>query len=184
MDEVLNHVLFNVLNPLLNAGQLKRMLSSNFFVTTTSQYGDIFHPDVFSNVLKENLVKQGLNEQDADKRAKEILSEIMPDVYMNGFHVIDKYIMTVNKKTCLGCPAYKWVIHREGRHRCRLGMEIVESNRNRKLEGYPIEECIRPKNVGASYLIAKELGLPVPMVGKLDKIQYEQLIAEKEDACL
>ena len=90
---------------------------------------------------------------------------------------LEPWMARIETENCSGCPALQWVIHRDGQHPCRLGFEIMESDNH----AAPVSPCIRPQTVGASYVIARELGRPDPMVGKLDKWQYDQYETEMKD---
>ncbi len=83
---------------------------------------------------------------------------------------LEPWMAIVEKETCIGCPAFKWVI--PGQDKCRLGFGIDQDR--------PMIPCLRPQTVGAAFVIAREMGRPEPMVGKLDKWQYEEYLAEKE----
>lgn len=77
---------------------------------------------------------------------------------------------------CSGCPAHEWTKSDDGVRSCALGFGITEQNGVDR----PAESCVRPKTVGASYLIAKALNRPEPMVGKPDRETYERYMAGKE----
>ena len=79
---------------------------------------------------------------------------------------------------CSGCPALQWTICRSKDSFCQLGFAVEE--RDGKV--CPKEECARPKTIGASYLIARALERPEPLVGKLSKDEYDRYLAKKEAA--
>ena len=91
--------------------------------------------------------------------------------------VIDSWAAGPNCLNCSECPAFDWVIHHDGIHTCRLGFGIEEKNGT----AHPIEKCIRPKTIGACYLIAKALNRPEQelLAGKLSRQEYDRYILEK-----
>lgn len=87
---------------------------------------------------------------------------------------LESWMAKIEAENCEGCPALQWVNHRDGQHSCRLSFESIESGNH----AASVSPCIRPKAVGAGYVIARELGNPKPMVGKLHKWQYDRYEAE------
>ena len=139
---------------------------------------------VYTDLLSECISSQmNLDEKNAQEMTKEEVDSILPILRSKGFIPIEKGMVRIESDSCIDCPAYQWVIHREGISKCRLNMDICEEDINGNWIAKPIKRCLRPLNVGASYLIAKELCLPEPMVGKLDYYQYKQYNEERERLC-
>lgn len=134
-------------------------------------YLDAEYRVVFRNVLLQRIQKNfeewGFSEREAIIKASEIIEKILSNLTCV---VSDSWALKIEKESCIGCPAYKWVIHQNGKHLCRLGFDIEENGNTAS----PAVPCLRPLTVGASYQIARELGRPEPMVGKLNYAQYEQ----------
>lgn len=128
---------------------------------------------LYRDVLNHAIIEK-MDCLDADMLTEKIVGEMKE----NGALILDSWMAKAENADCSSCPAFKWVIHRDGVHSCRLGFEIDERGKTAK----PVKPCLRPQTVGASYVLARELGRPEPMVGKLDKWQYEQYEAEKEAA--
>lgn len=144
----------------------------------------IFHPDVMRDSIQNALKTSGLLEKDAIIQTDEILNQLKRKFKDLNILFLDCWVGRFESSSCKDCPAYRWVIHREGVHNCRLGFDIDESKSDETWSAVPTHECIRPFNVGACYLIARELFRPEPIVGKLDAYQYEQYIKEKKQLCL
>ncbi len=85
-------------------------------------------------------------------------------------NILEPRMGRIETESCEGCPAFRWVL--PGQEECRLGFSIDGD--------HPTDPCLRPLTVGASYRIAREFGRPEPLVGKLDKWQFEQYKAEKK----
>ena len=129
----------------------------------------ILYRDILNRAIMEKI--SGTNQH---QKADELTEKIVSDMKERGVLILDSWAVMVEDRNCRNCPAFKWVIHRDGVHPCRLGFDIEQD--------HPVNPCIRPQTIGASYVIARELGRPEPMVGKLDKKMYDQYVAEKEKA--
>ena len=147
---------------------------------TRGQMISVFHPDIVHSELYQVLLSHNLPETEARKKTLSLVSDLIQEFRKLDYYIIDKWMVSIESKSCTGCPAYLWVVHRPGVHTCRLNMDIEEiQNENHEWSGRPVKECLRPQNVGASFYIARELKLPEPMVGKLNKSQYD-LFCEEE----
>ena len=91
---------------------------------------------------------------------------------------VDDWAVEKGCTDCAGCPALQWAVVRDQEFPCQLGY-IVQNTAGKLI---PKEACCRPKTIGAAYLIAKALGRPEPLVGKLSKKDYERYLAGKEAA--
>ena len=135
------------------------------------EYKILFRDHLLQRV-QDKLRDEGITESEAIIKA----SEIVDTVEAKDFLVLDSWAAHIEKDSCEGCPAFQWVIHKDGLHSCRLGFAMHE----KEGQGKPVNPCLRPQTVGGSYQIAKALGRPEPMVGKLDKWQHDQYITELE----
>jgi hypothetical protein len=131
-----------------------------------AEYRVIFR-DVLLQRIQKKLEEQGISEREAIIKSSEITEKLLSRI---NCVVSDSWALKIEKESCIGCPAFKWVIHQNGMHPCRLGFDIEEKDNTAS----PVTPCLRPQTVGVSYQIARELGRPKPMVGKLDYAQYEQ----------
>lgn len=143
----------------------------------------LFYPDFFREYVEKGLENNGITKHDAITRSDGIVDRLKEKLDERDIISLDHWVGRLESKSCRDCPAYQWVIHREGLHDCRLGFKIDESKNDEGWNAKPMYECIRPFNVGACYLIAKQLNRPEPLVGKLDAIQYEQYLKESEKEC-
>lgn len=171
------------LNSILTVEEMNLIISRKDYITLGELY-PLFHPDVIRKRVHDALLMHGVDEKEAIMFTDDAVAGLVAEFRKLGYFSIDKWAVSIETQSCNHCPAYQWVIHREGMHPCRLYVDI-EERRDSKGEwtGKPSRECLRPMNVGASYLIAKELSLPEPLVGKLDKWQYDQYCEEREKLC-
>ena len=139
-----------------------------------AEYKVIFR-DKIRQKIEEIQLQLGLQYRAAIIKANEITEVITKE--LNDTIVLESWAVKIEKESCEDCPAFRWVVHRDGKHSCRLGFMIEESGEC----GHPIKPCLRPLTVGASYQIAKNLGRPEPMVGKIDAWLYDQYLAEKRE---
>ena len=183
MIDSVQKLLTSKLSDFIQGEKLMELIGFNDYFT----FGDsisIFHPDI----LREKII-QLLGEEMMLNDIYDMIEESFPKIIIGlkseGFCVFDKWAVSIEKSNCNQCPAYRWVVHREGMHTCRLHVTIDEHELEKnKYVAKPAQECIRPKTVGACYLIAKEFNLPTPIVGKLDWTEYEQYKKEKNDLCV
>lgn len=141
---------------------------------------NVIYKDVLNQKINDLLKSSLKTEQERIIRADEITQSVLEKI-----NAIKSYSWAVKEESesCAGCPAYQSVIHKNGTHVCRLGFIINEKEEDEWV-AKPMETCLRPLTVGASYQIAKELGRPEPLVGKLDADQYDQYLMEKKaDVC-
>ena len=128
--------------------------------------------DKLRQKILENL--QCGSDQEKIIQAFEITEAVISDL---GCIVLYSWGVKIEKESCTDCPAFRWVIHRNGTHPCRLGFEIEEKDGI----GKPVAPCLRPTTVGMGYQIAKQLGRPEPIIGRLEKWQSDQYEAEKKE---
>ena len=178
MYEVAKTIIYDKLANVLDVNTIEydSVLSSSADYT-------IFHPDIIRNHIQEAYSNRGMNDREAIIKADEILNDIEKSLEEVNVLQLDSWAGKIESQTCANCPAFQWVIHRQGIHSCRLGFKINESNNEDEWIAVPVHECIRPNSVGASYLISKQLNRSEPMVGKLDAKQFEQYVKEKEQLC-
>lgn len=159
---------------------MRSILSKHLSSLGITDYDDMICQKEGYSILYHDVLNRAIMEKttDQDQNVDELTEKIVHKMKENGVLILDSWAVKVEDNDCRNCPAFQWVIHRDGVHPCRLGFEIDEKGETAK----PFEPCLRPQTVGASYVIARELGRPEPMVGKLDKWQNDQYEAEKEAA--
>ena len=144
----------------------------------------VVYKDVLFDIMK---AQEDLRDNDIEKasmKKNDEIDKVLYELRENGILVIDKKAVCIEINSCNNCPAYQWVIHQKGIHTCRLAEKIVEKcDGEGNWSAAPIGKCIRPVSIGACYLIAKGLGLPEPLVGKLTSEQYIQYCKEREQLC-
>lgn len=137
-------------------------------IVEKDEFTILFRDKLRTAIEKSIAVQKAGQYQNTD----ELLQAILREAKNNGAIVLDSWnAIIVQDADCSGCPALHWIL--PGQKKCRLGFEI---NKNR-----PVSSCLCPLNVGASYAIARELDIDDPMVGKLDKWQYDRYQAEKKE---
>lgn len=135
---------------------------------------------IFKDILIHNICKDANNMNKQCITVRDDIERIIPKLKEKGIFVFDSWAVKIEAEKCDDCPAYQWVIHRIGIHPCCLFEEIKEDiNDNGNWVAAPVRECIRPKTIGASYLIAKEKGLSEPMVGKGDLVKMGTILSRK-----
>lgn len=175
MNQEAINLLTSHLRPVLNV-QERNNLNHMF---SDGEEHCLFHPDLLRPFIQDALFKQGLSEEQVFEKTDKVIEDISNGLSHVGIIVLDHWTASISREVCQNCPAYEWVIHKEGKHNCRLGFEILEKKNGEIWTACPSRECIRPNSVGASYLIARELKRPEPMVGKLAEEQYRQMKKEE-----
>lgn len=160
----------------------KQLECANDFFVIGKEHSIVFK-DVISKYLQQQLIDEGIEEISAFAQAKAVIDALVPEFRKIGCLVFDGWAVCIEKDFCKDCPAYQWVVHCVGPHQCRLFVDINETMVEGAFTATPLKECIRPLTVGASYLIASQLGLPEPMVGKLSKGQYDLYDTESKHPC-
>ena len=138
----------------------------------------IVYRDILMKAVIKSLLCNGVDESSATAEATEKVDQVLE--CLDNIIVFDSWAAEPSCLNCSECPAFDWVVHHDGIHTCRLGFGIEEKNGT----AHPIEKCIRPKTVGACYLIAKALNRPGQelLAGKLSRQEYDRYILEKEAA--
>lgn len=171
-----------VLEDKIETEVLENVLSARNLLTRGKRY-TIFHPDILRKIIDNGIIeKRGILEETSitDK----LINQVSKGMRNLGYCVLDYCMINNEVSDCCDCVAFRWVIHQTGKHRCRLHFDIDEYiSKDGYYHAIPLNECIKPKNVGACYMIARELGLPEPMVGKLDYNQYAKYMEEKGNLC-
>ena len=142
----------------------------NSFICSGKAHTIIFKDILIHNICEEVNIKN--SQSTIEKSVRDDVERIIPKLKEKGFQVFDSWAVGIETETCNDCPAYQWVVHRTGIHPCRLFENIKEGlDDEGNWFAAPVQECIRPKTVGASYLIAREKNISEPIVGKSDSEQ-------------
>lgn len=144
----------------------------------TALHQQIVYSDIICQHIQDWQKTLGVSDLDAYIFAKNIWDQIVSN--LDDCIVLEKSRTEINPDSCKKCPAYEWVVHREGKHLCRLGFEIEETVAKDGFLSKPLNGCIRPDNVGGAYLVARAIHRETPIVGKLCKEEYDMYLAEKE----